>query len=227
MRKPVIAVDGYSSTGKSSISKIIATKLNLVHMDTGSLYRAITYYSLKNCLNPDGKINLKLLYEHFPTLKITFKEENHELVLYLNGENMSKKVRQMKVNSNVSFIAKQPEIRAFLLNIQKNIAKDGGVIMDGRDIGAFVLPNADYKFFLTASIEERGRRRFRELQNSGIETDEETVRDNLIRRDRIDSEREVSPLRRAEDAVLIDNTILTKEETIELIITQIKKSDKF
>ncbi|MGS0747209.1 (d)CMP kinase [Halpernia sp. GG3] len=223
MRKPVIAVDGYSSTGKSSISKIIAQKLNLVHLDTGSLYRAITYYSLKNCLNPDGKINLELLYKDFPTIKITFKEENHELKIYLNGERMSQKIRQMKVNNHVSFIAKQPKIRSFLLNLQKDIANDGGVIMDGRDIGAFVLPNADFKFFLTASIEERTKRRFRELQNSGVDTDEETVRDNLIKRDRIDSERKVSPLKQAENALLIDNTFLTKEETIDLILSKIKK----
>lgn len=223
MRKPVIAVDGYSSTGKSSISKIIAQKLNLVHLDTGSLYRAITYYSLKNCLNPDGKINLELLYKDFPTIKITFKEENHELKIYLNGERMSQKIRQMKVNNHVSFIAKQPEIRSFLLNLQKDIANDGGVIMDGRDIGAFVLPDADFKFFLTASIEERTKRRFRELQNSGVDTDAETVRDNLIKRDRIDSERKVSPLKQAENALLIDNTFLTKEETIDLILSKIKK----
>jgi cytidylate kinase len=224
MRKPVIAIDGYSSTGKSSISKIIAKKLNLVHLDTGSLYRAITYFSLKNCLNPDGKINLKLLYDYFPTLKISFKEEDNELKLYLNGENMTKKIRQIKVNNHVSFIAKQPEIRDFLLNIQKNMAKDGGVIMDGRDIGAFVLPDADFKFFLTASIEERTKRRFLELQNSGIESDEETVRDNLIKRDRIDSERKISPLRQAKDAVLIDNTFLSKDETIELILSKINKN---
>lgn len=222
MRKPVIAVDGFSSTGKSSISKIIAKKLNLVHLDTGSLYRAITYFALKNCLNADGKINLELLYSNFKNIKITFKEENHELKLYLNDENMSSKIRQIKVNNNVSFIAKQPEVRDFLLNLQKNIAKDGGVIVDGRDIGSFVLPDADYKFFLTASVEERTKRRFQELQNSGIETDEKLVRENLIKRDKIDSERETSPLKKAEDAILIDNTFLSKEESIDLILSKIK-----
>ena len=224
MRKPVIAVDGFSSTGKSSISKIIAKKLNLVHLDTGSLYRAITYYSLKNCLNPDGKINLESLFNNFPKINITFKEENHELRLYLNGEKMSGKIREMEVNNNVSFIAKQPEIRAFLLNLQKNIAKKGGVIMDGRDIGTFVLPDADFKFFLTANLEERTKRRFRELQNSDVKTDENLVRENLIKRDKIDSERKTSPLKQAEDAILIDNTFLTKEETIALIISHIHEN---
>ncbi|MBC7555678.1 MAG: (d)CMP kinase [Chryseobacterium sp.] len=224
MRKPVIAVDGFSSTGKSSISKIIAKKLNLVHLDTGSLYRAITYFSLKNCLNPDGKINLESLFNNFPKINITFKEENHELRLYLNGEKMSGKIREMEVNNNVSFIAKQPEIRAFLLNLQKNIAKKGGVIMDGRDIGTFVLPDADFKFFLTANLEERTKRRFRELQNSDVKTDENLVRENLIKRDKIDSERKTSPLKQAEDAILIDNTFLTKEETIALIISHIHEN---
>lgn len=224
MRKPVIAVDGFSSTGKSSISKIIAKKLNLVHLDTGSLYRAITYFSLKNCLNPDGKINLESLFNNFPKINITFKEENHELKLYLNGEKMSGKIREMEVNNNVSFIAKQPEIRAFLLNLQKNTAKQGGVIMDGRDIGTFVLPDADFKFFLTASLEERTKRRFRELQNSDVKTDENLVRENLIKRDKIDSERKTSPLKQAEDAILIDNTFLTKEETIALIISHIHEN---
>ncbi|SFH97815.1 (d)CMP kinase [Halpernia frigidisoli] len=223
MRKPVIAMDGYSSTGKSSISKIIAKKLDLVHLDTGSLYRAITYYALKNCLDNDGKIDLNKLYADFHLLKITFKIQEHELKLYLNGENMSQKIRQLKVNNHVSFIAKQPEIREFLLNLQRNTAVNGGIIMDGRDIGAFVLPDADYKFFLTASIEERTKRRFRELQGMGIETDEKTVGENLIKRDKIDSEREVSPLRQAKDAVLIDNTLISKEETIDLILSKIRK----
>ena len=224
MGKSVIAVDGYSSTGKSSISKIIAKKLDLVHLDTGSMYRAVTYYALKNCKNPDGKIDLELLYKNLDKLVITFKEEENELKLYLNGEKMSQKIRQMKVNTNVSFIAKQPEIRAYLLDLQRNLAKNGGIIMDGRDIGIFVLTDADYKFFLTASVEERTRRRFRELQNSGSETDEKQVRENLIKRDKIDSERATSPLKQAEDAILIDNTSLSKEETIELILSYIKKN---
>lgn len=226
MTKLVIAVDGYSSTGKSSISKIIAKKLNLVHLDTGSMYRAVTYYALKNCKSLDGKIDLDLLFKNLDKIEISFKKDNNELKLYLNGEKMSQKIRQIKVNNNVSFIAKQPEIRAFLLNQQRNLAKNGSIIMDGRDIGTFVLPNADYKFFLSASVEERTKRRFRELQNSGIETDEKQVRENLINRDKIDSERATSPLRQAEDAILIDNTFLTKEETIQLILDFIKKSDK-
>lgn len=222
MRNPVIAVDGYSSTGKSSISKIIAKELSLIHLDTGSLYRAITYYALKNCLNAAGQIDLPCLIEQLHLINITFKEENHELKLYLNGDNMSQKIRQIKVNNNVSFIAKQPEIRAFLLNLQIDIAENGGIIMDGRDIGTSILPNADFKFFLTASIAERTKRRFNELKNLGIDTEIDSVRENLLKRDKIDSERITSPLRQADDAILIDNTDLTKEQTINLILSKIK-----
>ena len=127
------------------------------------------------------------------------------------------------MSDSVSFIAKQPELRERLVVLQRNIAEKQGVIMDGRDIGTVVLPNADYKFFLTASADERARRRFLELQSLGIETTIEEVKQNLIERDRIDSEREISPLKQAEDAILIDNTNLNKEETIDLILSYIKK----
>ena len=127
------------------------------------------------------------------------------------------------MSDNVSFIAKHPEVRARLVVLQRDIAEKQGVIMDGRDIGTVVLPNADYKFFLTASADERARRRFLELQSLGIETTIEEVKQNLIERDRIDSEREISPLKQAEDAILIDNTNLNKEETIDLILSYIKK----
>ena len=132
-------------------------------------------------------------------------------------------IRTTEVSDNVSFIAKQPEVRERLVVLQRDIAEKQGVIMDGRDIGTVVLPNADYKFFLTASADERARRRFLELQSLGIETTIEEVKQNLIERDRIDSEREISPLKQAEDAILIDNTNLNKEETIDLILSYIKK----
>lgn len=222
MRKPVIAIDGYSSTGKSSISKIIAEKLDLVHMDTGALYRGVTFYANQNCLNDRSLIDLPLLIANLPNIKLEFKEENDELVLYLNGEDISKEIRSPKVSNNVSFIAKQPEIRDFLMDTQRSIADKGGVIVDGRDIGTVVLPNADFKFFLTASIEERTRRRYLELKSHDEATDEKKVMENLLKRDKIDSERKIAPLKKAEDAILIDNTTLNKEETINLILNYIK-----
>lgn len=222
MRKPVIAIDGYSSTGKSSISKIIAHQLGIVHMDTGALYRGITYFALQNFSDEQGEINLTKLFQNLNQINLEFKKEQDELVIFLNHQNISQEIRSNKVSAKVSLIACQKEVRDFLLETQREIARKGGVILDGRDIGTVVLPDADYKFFLTASIDERTERRFLELQSLGISTEKNLVRENLISRDKIDSEREVAPLRKADDAILIDNTNLTKNESISLILSYIK-----
>lgn len=223
MKKPVIAIDGFSSTGKSSISKIIAHKLGIVHLDTGALYRGITWFALQNCLGEDQLIDLSQLFSSFSLIQLEFRNIDDELVLYLNDKDISVEIRTSEVSSNVSFIAKQKEVRDFLLQFQQNIAEKGGVIMDGRDIGTVVFPNADFKFFLTASIEERTKRRYQELLSMGMEADENEVRENLVERDRIDSERKIAPLKQAEDAILIDNSTLTKKETIEKILSYINK----
>ena len=221
MKKPVIAIDGYSSTGKSSISKVIAEKLGLIHMDTGALYRGVTHFAVTKCLNENGEINLVQLFNILNEIKLEFRNIDNELVLFLNGANISKEIRGNLVSSNVSLIASQKEVRDYLMETQRSIAENGGVILDGRDIGTVVLPNADYKFFLTASVDERTKRRFLELQNMGIETTEDEVKENLITRDKFDSEREVAPLKKAEDAILIDNTFKTKKETIDEILSYI------
>ncbi|SHE39451.1 (d)CMP kinase [Chryseobacterium takakiae] len=222
MKKPVIAIDGYSSTGKSSISKIIAQKLGIIHLDTGALYRGVTWFALQNCLNDDGSINLQSLFSSFDEIELEFKNDNGELVLFLNHIDISKAIRTNEVSENVSFVAKQKEVRDFLLQSQRSLAEKGGIIMDGRDIGTVVLPNADYKFFLTASIDERTKRRYQELISLGIESNERQVKENLIIRDKIDSEREIAPLKQADDAIVIDNTSISKEETIESILSYIK-----
>ncbi|MFC2450447.1 MAG: (d)CMP kinase [Flavobacteriaceae bacterium] len=219
----VIAIDGFSSTGKSSISKVVADTLGLIHIDTGAMYRAITLFGLRNFKDKKQEIDLPKLLQNLNEISLEFRENRGKLEIYLNGENVSKEIRTTEVSDNVSFIAKQPEVRERLVVLQRDIAEKQGVIMDGRDIGTVVLPNADYKFFLTASADERARRRFLELQSLGIETTIEEVKQNLIERDRIDSEREISPLKQAEDAILIDNTNLNKEETIDLILSYIKK----
>ena len=219
----VIAIDGFSSTGKRSISKVVADTLGLIHIDTGAMYRAITLFGLRNFKNEKQEIDLSKLLQNLNKISLEFRENSGKLEIYLNGENVSKEIRTTEVSDNVSFIAKHPEVRARLVVLQRDIAEKQGVIMDGRDIGTVVLPNADYKFFLTASADERARRRFLELQSLGIETTIEEVKQNLIERDRIDSEREISPLKQAEDAILIDNTNLNKEETIDLILSYIKK----
>lgn len=222
-KKPVIAIDGFSSTGKSSISKIIAKNLGLIHMDTGALYRGVTYYAIQNCTNEDNSVNIEKLIADLSKINLEFQNVDGELQLFLNGKNINKEIRFPQVSDNVSQVAKEADVRNYLLKTQRDIAEKGGVIMDGRDIGTVVLPNADYKFFMTASQDERTRRRFLELELAGEKTDIETVKQNLIKRDKIDSEREVSPLKQADDAILIDNTNINKEETIDLILSYIKK----
>lgn len=222
-KKPVIAIDGFSSTGKSSISKKIAKKLDLIHIDTGALYRGVTFFALENCLNDQQEIDIKSLFSKLNDIHLEFRPNHQVLELYLNGKNINKEIRELRVSNNVSIVAKQPEIRDFLLDFQRNLATKGGVIMDGRDIGTVILPNADFKFFVTASPVERARRRHLELQNAGTEASYEEVFQNLITRDKIDSERDVAPLKQADDAILIDNTFLKKEETIALILSYIEK----
>ena len=222
-KKPVIAIDGFSSTGKSSISRKIAKKLDLIHIDTGALYRGITFFALENCLNDQQEIDIKSLFSKLNEIHLEFRPNHQVLELYLNGKNINKEIRELRVSNNVSIVAKQPEIRDFLLDFQRNLATKGGVIMDGRDIGTVILPNADFKFFVTASPVERARRRHLQLQNAGTEASYEEVFQNLITRDKIDSERDVAPLKQADDAILIDNTFLNKEETIALILSYIEK----
>lgn len=219
MKKPVIAIDGYSSTGKSSISRIIAEKLGLIHLDTGALYRGVTWFALQNCLDQSGMIDLNMLFSSFDQIDLEFRNNHGELILFLNHVDISKAIRTNEVSENVSFIAKQKEVRDFLLRYQRALAENGGIIMDGRDIGTVVLPDADYKFFMTASIEERTRRRYQELISLGIEADEQQVKENLMVRDKIDSEREIAPLKQADDAIVIDNTFIDKKETIDRILS--------
>lgn len=221
MRKPIIAIDGYSSTGKSSISKEIAKHLDIIHLDTGALYRGITFFALENCVK-DGVIDFENLFSRFTEVHLEFQKKENSLVLYLNGKDISTEIRTQRISDNVSQIAKQSEVREFLLHTQREIARTGGVILDGRDIGSVVLPDADYKFFLTASVDKRTERRYKELKEMGMETSMKEVRENLLTRDKIDSEREIAPLIQPEDAILIDNSDIDKEQTIELILSYIK-----
>lgn len=219
----IIAVDGYSSTGKSSISKVIAAHLGLIHIDTGAMYRAITLFALRNYSDAHHQIDMPNLLSHLDQIELEFRQGKEHLEIYLNDENVSREIRETYISEKVSEVAKQSEVRELLVKLQRRIGEKNGVVMDGRDIGTVVFPNADYKFFLTATADERARRRTLELQNMGIVADYEEVKKNLIERDKIDSERAVSPLIQAEDAILIDNTHLNKEETIDLILSHIKK----
>ncbi|MDV3823528.1 cytidylate kinase [Elizabethkingia anophelis] len=220
-KKPVIAIDGFSSTGKSSISKIIARELGIIHMDTGALYRGITVFAIQHYLE-NNSINIPLLISHLNDINLEFRNIDGNLQLFLNNKNIDAEIRDPKVSDYVSEVAKQPEVRTFLLSMQRQMAENGGIVMDGRDIGTVVLPNADYKFFMTASPDERAMRRYKELLSGGTEADLDEAKANLLMRDKIDSERETSPLKQADDAILIDNTHLNKEETIALILSYIR-----
>ncbi|MFC6268905.1 (d)CMP kinase [Frigoriflavimonas asaccharolytica] len=223
MRKPIIAIDGFSSTGKSSISKLVADRLELIHVDTGALYRGVTYFALNNFATKDNFIDLPSLFLNLDKINLEFRQENGALSLYLNNKNIDSEIRKAAISDNVSLIAKQKEIRDFLLKLQQNFGEKGGIIVDGRDIATVIFPNADFKFFLTATKEERAKRRYLELISLGFEITIEEVLQNLIKRDKIDSEREIAPLKKADDAMLIDNTNLTKEETVALICSIIIK----
>ena len=221
--KIIIAVDGYSSTGKSSISKAIADALGLIHIDTGAMYRAITLFALRNFRTKNGEIDLEKLLQHLDEISLDFREEEGALQIYLNNENVSKEIRESIVSEHVSEVAKEPKVRVLAVEQQRKMVGKSGLIMDGRDIGTVVFPDADYKFFLTASVDERAKRRTLEMESMGMETNFDEVKQNLIERDRIDSEREISPLKQADDAILIDNTELNKEQTIALILSYIQK----
>jgi CMP/dCMP kinase len=215
MKKPlIIAIDGLSSCGKSSFAKAIARKLEYVYIDSGAMYRAITLYCLENNLMQGNSLDYLALIRALPdfVIKITFNKESQQYETWLNGQNVEEAIRRPSVSESVSLIAKIKEVRERLVKIQRSIGANKGIVMDGRDIGTVVFPLADIKIFMTASIEVRASRRFKELIEQGVLVRFEDILKNLQTRDEIDSNREESPLRQASDAVLLDNSMLTPDE---------------
>ncbi len=210
----VIAVDGPAGAGKSTISKIIAKNLNINYIDTGAMYRAITYKCLKNNIDINKEEEVIKLAKN---TEIDFKDNN----IYLDGKILTDEIRTMEVSNNVSNIAKIKDVRYLMVDVQRKIGKRSSVILDGRDIGSYVFPDADYKFFLIATPEERGQRRFIELSQKGYETTLEEIIQDIIKRDKIDSNREFAPLVKAEDAMEIDTTGKTIDEVVETVISKI------
>lgn len=214
MKNLVIAVDGPAGAGKSTIAKLIAEKLNINYIDTGAMYRAITYKCLQNNIdinNEEEVINIARACE------IDFKDNN----IYLNGDILKDEIRTMEVSNNVSNVAKIKEVRYLMVDVQRNIGKVSSVILDGRDIGSYVFPNADYKFFLVATPEERGKRRYKELINKGYDVNLEEIINDIIKRDEIDSNREFAPLVKAEDAIEIDTTGKSINEVVQSVLSKI------
>lgn len=218
-----IAIDGPASSGKSTIAKLLAEQYNLVYVDTGAMYRALTFQALKTGTEVNQEDQLMDLLND---LEITFKRVENGQLVFINGEDVTNDIRQNDVTNNVSMVSSFEKIREELVQRQREIAKDTGVVMDGRDIGTVVLPTADVKIFLVASVEERAIRRHLENQEKGIESDLETLKAEIVARDTFDSNREVSPLKQAEDAVLLDTTSQSIAEVVEECNEIIRKTLK-
>lgn len=215
MKKITIAIDGYSSCGKSTMAKALAKKIGYVYVDTGAMYRSVTLFALRNGLfNADGSVKADDLKEMLPQVNVNFKLNAATGLpeTYLNGEMVERDIRGMEVSSHVSPIAAIPFVREALVAQQKAMGKEKGVVMDGRDIGTVVFPDAELKIFVTASSEVRAKRRYDELQAKGQPADYDDILKNVQQRDYIDTHREVSPLRQAEDAIVLDNSHMTIEE---------------
>lgn len=212
-----IAIDGPSGAGKSSISKSVADKLGFIHVDTGALYRSLAYTVLKKGISADDEISLKNLLK---TTKVTIEYVDGVQKVFVNAEDVSDKIRSEEVSMMSSNISKKPIIREFLLDLQRQLAQENNVIMDGRDIGTVVLPNADVKIFLTASPEKRAERRFKQILEKGEKKEYNSILKDIIQRDYQDSHREIAPLKPAEDSVFVDTSDLTFEESV-LKITEV------
>ena len=214
MNNLVIAVDGPAGAGKSTIAKIIAKRLNINYIDTGAMYRAITYKCLKNNVDINNEEEVIKIAQN---TDIDFRDNN----LYLDKEIVNEEIRTIEVSNNVSNVAKIKEVRYLMVDVQREIGKRNSVILDGRDIGSYVFPNADYKFYLIATPEERGIRRFKELTEKGYDTSLEEIIKDIVRRDEIDSNREFAPLVKAEDAIEIDTTGKSIDEVVDYVLSKI------
>ena len=220
MKKIVVAIDGHSSCGKSTLAKALAKELTYIYVDSGAMYRACTLYFLDNNVNIKDIDAVQSALQH---IHISFQVNEKGNQTYLNGQNVEEESRGMRVSQNVSAVAAIPQVRRAMVKIQHKLGEEKGVVMDGRDIGTVVFPNAELKIFLTASIEERTRRRYEELKVKNPEITREEVQQNLQQRDHIDSTRADSPLKQAEDAVLIDNTNLNRPEQLQMALNLVQE----
>ena len=219
-KKITIAIDGYSSTGKRTVAKQLAAELGYVYVDTGAMYRAVTLYLMRKMLVSDTHFDEEAILRHLPFINISFvfNEEVGYGEVHLNNENVEKEIRLMEVSQQVSKVAAVPDVRKMLVKIQQEIGKNKAVVMDGRDIGTVVFPDADLKLFMTASTEKRAERRYDELKRRGDEVKYEDVLANVKERDYLDTTREDSPLVKAEDAIEIDNSDMNLQEQFEKVL---------
>lgn len=220
MKKIIIAMDGHSSCGKSTMAKTLAKAIGYTYIDTGAMYRAVTLYAMRRGFIGKDGIDEESLKKELPQINISFGHENGQQYTILNGENVERQIRGMEVSGNVSPISAIGFVRKAMVKLQREMGKKGAIIMDGRDIGTTVFPNAELKIFVTASDEIRARRRFDELKLKGDNPVYEDVLKNVRERDYIDSHRAVSPLRKADDAIVLDNSNLTFQQQDQWLMEQ-------
>ncbi|MBF1568706.1 MAG: (d)CMP kinase [Prevotella shahii] len=226
MKKITIAIDGFSSCGKSTMAKMLAKEVGYIYVDTGAMYRAVTLFAMRNgMIAPNGEVNRDELKQKMQTLRVEFKlnEQTGRAETYLNGENVENEIRGMEVSSHVSAIAAIDFVRTALVEQQQRMGRDKGIVMDGRDIGTVVFPDAELKVFVTASAEIRAQRRFDELKGKGVEANFDEILNNVQQRDYIDSHREVSPLRKADDAIELDNGELTIAQQLQWLVERFEE----
>jgi len=227
VKKITIAIDGHSSCGKSTMAKDLAREVGYVYVDTGAMYRSVTLYALRHHLfAPDGSIDVEALRRQMPDIRISFQfnPATGRPDTYLNGELVENDIRTMEVSNRVSPIATLPFVRQAMVAQQQEMGKGGGVVMDGRDIGTVVFPHAELKIFVTASAEVRAQRRYDELKAKGMEADYQEILNNVQERDYIDSHREVSPLRKADDAIELDNSNMTIAQQKEWLMERFREA---
>ncbi|MGB5692134.1 MAG: (d)CMP kinase [Flavobacteriaceae bacterium] len=226
MTKITIAIDGFSSTGKSTVARQLANALEYIYVDSGAMYRAVTLYAIHNELFYEEDPGLERLVAHLPEIHLGFVFDPRlgYSEIHLNGENVEKEIRSMEVSERVSQVAVVREIREKLVELQRSMGKDKGIVMDGRDIGTVVFPDAELKIFITASPDVRAKRRYKELLGRGEQVVFEQVLKNIRERDYIDSHREFSPLKKAEDAVEIDNGEMSPEQQFEKVLHLAKET---
>lgn len=226
MKKITIAIDGHSSCGKSTMAKELARKLGYIYVDTGAMYRTVTLYAMRNNLfDAEGTLDIEGLEKAMPSIEVGFKvnEETGRPDACLNGEVVENVIRSIEVSNNVSKVAAIPFVREAMVDQQRRMGAEKGIVMDGRDIGTTVFPDAELKIFVTASSKVRAQRRYDELQQKGMPADYDEILRNVEERDYIDSHREVSPLRQADDAILLDNSYMTIPEQNEWLMEKVKQ----
>ncbi len=224
-QKIIIAIDGYSSSGKSSMAKRLAAEIGYRYIDSGAMYRAVTLYAMRNgMIDAEGNPNVNAIINALPEIYIDFEVKDGVQNTILNGENVEKEIRQMAVSNNVSPVAAIPEVRHDLVAKQQAFGNEKGIVMDGRDIGTTVFPNAELKVFVKASAETRAQRRFKELIEKGSNPSYEEVLANVVHRDHLDETRKESPLRQANDAILLDNSFMTIEEQNEWMLQRFNEA---